>query len=404
MTIKAPLPENELERIINLSELDLDYSDLKESFKDLTRLATIITGADISLINLIDSVTQWTIASHGIELDRMEREESVCQYTITGADSFEVKSLSNDERFKEKFYVAGDPHLDYYFGIPLKSGNGSNIGALCVMDKAAQAIPEEKVMILEIVADEIVSRLKLLKAIGDQRNIIRENLENKKQLLDRLRSPLSGILSLLDLLTDPENGISPAEVMEYIKLIQISTRSVLGIANEEFSSATKLSDLPLLEVDEFNLITLKKKLFQLYQPQADEKKISLLITTNPDKDVLPFAKNKLISIIGSLLSNALRYTAENGKVEITLDLKIKAHTNELEVKLIHRGAELSKENVELILQGAKVLTEGNGKEIGLGFGLTLAKQLIDSLGGTLDIQSEHQKLIFVINVPQMRKF
>ena len=53
-----PVPANEMDRIIRLSELDLDYSDLSDNFKDLTHLAAKVSGTDISLVNIIDSFTQ----------------------------------------------------------------------------------------------------------------------------------------------------------------------------------------------------------------------------------------------------------------------------------------------------------------------------------------------------------
>ncbi len=85
------LPANEADRLLELSSYDLDYSDMKDRFSDLTRLAAKIAGVPISLINLIDSYTQWTIADFGLDIEQMPREKSVCQYTISGDFSFRGK-------------------------------------------------------------------------------------------------------------------------------------------------------------------------------------------------------------------------------------------------------------------------------------------------------------------------
>lgn len=82
MKLNFPMPEKEMERLLALTDFDLDYSNLQENFKDLTKLAAKVSGTDISLVNLIDSYTQWTVSSHGLLLEQMPREESVCQYTI----------------------------------------------------------------------------------------------------------------------------------------------------------------------------------------------------------------------------------------------------------------------------------------------------------------------------------
>lgn len=54
--VLSPVPEKEYERILDLSELDLDYTNLSEQFNDLTKLAAKVAGTEISLINLIDSL------------------------------------------------------------------------------------------------------------------------------------------------------------------------------------------------------------------------------------------------------------------------------------------------------------------------------------------------------------
>lgn len=50
---RAPLPDNEMDRIIRLSEFNLDFSAHQDSFKDLAKLAANIAGTNISLVNLI---------------------------------------------------------------------------------------------------------------------------------------------------------------------------------------------------------------------------------------------------------------------------------------------------------------------------------------------------------------
>lgn len=142
--MKPPIPQNEDERVWALTELDIDYSDTSDLLKDLVELAAKIAGTKISLINLIDTYTQWTVANFGLPIDQIKREDSVCQYTITQDGSFEVKSLSADERFKDKFYVVDDPNLEYYFGIPLATQDGLNLGALCVLDTSVKTLSPEK--------------------------------------------------------------------------------------------------------------------------------------------------------------------------------------------------------------------------------------------------------------------
>jgi GAF domain-containing protein len=159
MNVVPPMPSNEIDRLLKLSEFDVDYADMQDALKDLTKLAAKVAGTSISLINLVDVFTQWTISNFGLPLEQMAREDSVCQYTIMAKENFEVKNLTGDGRFSDKFYVTGGPKVTYYFGVPLQTTDGYNIGALCVLDQVGKEITPEKAELLKIIADEIVNRL-----------------------------------------------------------------------------------------------------------------------------------------------------------------------------------------------------------------------------------------------------
>lgn len=66
--MQPPIPKNEDERVWALTEYDIDYSDTASLLKDLVELAAKIAGTKISLINLIDTYTQWTVANFGLPL------------------------------------------------------------------------------------------------------------------------------------------------------------------------------------------------------------------------------------------------------------------------------------------------------------------------------------------------
>ncbi|WP_207531666.1 GAF domain-containing sensor histidine kinase [Desertivirga arenae] len=404
MTIKYPLPANEFERIINLSEFDLDYTNLQDSFENLARLAAKIAGSEISLVNLIDTYTQWTISSHGISLDQMGREESVCQYTIVETDKFEVSDLTADDRFKNKFYVVGDPHLKYYYGIPLRTKEGINIGALCVMDKETKILTPEKTEMLQIIAEEVVNRLKAFKAIAQLQAALKESNETKKRIVHDVRGPLAGIIGLTEIIAEQGDSNKIEEVMEFINLINKSSSSILDLANEILTSEKKLEKAPALKADEYNQLVLKEKLLQLYTPQAMNKNIKFEVHTAADTEVIPFSKNKLLQIIGNLISNAIKFTPEGGQVVVDLKLKIGTHTNDLIIQVRDTGIGLSQESIDAVVKGQGSSTNGTEGEIGFGFGLALVKHLVETLDGILNINSiPGKETIFEISLPQPQK-
>lgn len=398
--IQTPIPKNELERIIELSEFDLDYSDLESNFKDLTLLAAKVAGTPpISLINLIDSFTQWTISSYGFDLEQMPREDSVCQYTIMDDQEFEVKNLASDERFKDRNYVKDDPQLRYYLGVPLKTANGTNIGALCVLDYASdKLLTPEKVELLKIIAAEIVNRLTALKVIENLKHKLAEAKETQKRVAHDIRGPIGGIIGLAQMISSQGDDNQLDEVLEFINLIQKSGSSLLELADEILSENAQERKL---QKDEYNLLLLKEKLEQLYVPQALNKSISFEVTIQTESAKIPFSRNKILQIVGNLISNAMKFTPQNGKVQVFLDLLTENGNRTLKMTVEDNGAGITEEKINEIKSGQASSTDGTAGEMGYGFGLTLVKHLVEGLKGTMQIESQIGKgTSFTILLPQ----
>ena len=402
-TTIIPMPANEMERLKTLSDLDLDYSALDENFKSLSKLAAKIAGTDVSMVNLIDSLTQWTIGSHGLEINQMDREDSVCQYTIIEKEELEVKDLSADERFKEKFYVSGNPGLRYYYGVPLRANNGSHLGAWCVLDTQTRILTTEKVEMLKIIADEIVNRLNALKILESLRGQVSDVNENQRRVAHDIRGPLGGIIGLARIISEQGYENTMEEVLEFINLIQKGGNSILELADEILSiNNTAQIKETALGSDEFNQIALKEKLIKLYQPQAVNKKVNFAVMTNAETHAIPFLKNKLLQIVGNLISNAIKFTPDGGsvRVHLGLDVDFVGH-NTLKIMVKDTGVGISAEKITQILNGQGETTAGTSGEQGYGFGLALVKHLVDSLKGTMDITSQiGAGTTFMISLPQ----
>lgn len=393
----SPKPDNELERLIGLSNIDLDFTNLEDSFKDLTLLATKVTGTEISLINIIDSFTQWTIANQGLELKQMPREDSVCQYTIMSDKPLEVQDLRLDDRFSTKLYVKGADGLRFYYGMPLQLSPGLNVGALCVLDKEVKALSPEKIELLEIIAQTVVKRLKSIQALALLGAKLNQSDASKKKAAHDIRGPLGGIIGLSELMAEQGATGNIAEFMEYINMINKSGRSLLDLADEILSEG---SVQPLAE-SEFNLPVFRDKLLKLYQPQAKFKNVDLEISLNAGNESVPFSKNKLLQIAGNLISNAIKFTGEGGKVSVHLGLSLAATEKLLTITVIDTGVGLDAEVINQILAGKAQTTTGTGGEKGYGFGLSLVSHLVESLNGLITVSSAPgEGAKFEVTLPQ----
>lgn len=399
--MQAPIPHNEDERVWALTEFDIDYSDTSDLLKDLVELAAKIAGTQISLVNLIDTYTQWTVANFGLPIDQMKREDSVCQYAIMQDDQFEVKSLSSDERFKDKFYVVDNPNLEYYFGIPLATQDGLNLGALCVFDSAAKTLSPEKVELLKIVAKEVVNRLTTIKYIQNLKSKVVEVNENNKKVAHDIRGPLSGIIGLAQMVTEHGQSQKLDDILEIMKLIQRAGNSLLDLATEILNAEDQQAK-GVVKTDGFTLKAFKEKLEKLYTPQAANKQINLSFQIKVGQEQKAIPKNKLLQIAGNLITNAIKFTDPEGTIKVELNIhSITGSGQTLEILVADSGVGLTNEEMDAILKGMKTSSSGTTGEKGYGFGLSLVKRLIDELHGSLDIQSEKGKgTRFTVTLPQ----
>ncbi|WP_316822964.1 GAF domain-containing sensor histidine kinase [Pedobacter gandavensis] len=377
-----PLPQNEMQRLLNLSELDLDYSELFEEFKDLAMLAAKIAGTDISLINLIDSYTTWTISGYGLDIQQVPREESLCQYTILGEPQFEVSDLTKDQRFENKDFTKPPMSLRYYLGVPLTGPEGYQIGSLCVVHTQPKHMSPEKIEMLKIIANQVINRIQTYRAINELKGQLKNANVTKSKVAHDIRGPLAGIIGLSDIIVQQGNENKLDEVLEFIQLIHKSSKSLLELADEILTEDQQNKKLAQNEV---NLRVFKCKLEDLYGGQAKNKNINLEIEVIEGNTLWAFPKNKLLQITGNLISNAIKFTPENGRVKVELSLIEQKDQHLLDLKISDTGVGISAEALKHLEEGSNSSTKGTSGEKGYGFGLELVKHLVKGLGGFLDI-------------------
>ena len=405
MKFISPVPDNESERVSCLTDFDIDYSSVSHIFKDLTRLAAKVAGTEISVINLIDTYTQWTIANYGVEAEQMPREDSICQYTIATPNYFEVKELSKDERFYDKSYVKSDPQVEYYLGVPLTTQQGFNLGALCVLDKKTKNLSPEKIELLEIIAKEIVSRIVTSKEMRELKASIYHSNQTTKKVVHDISGPLSGIVGLTEIIKGNGRANDINVVLEFNQLINDAGRSLLEMTDEILEDNIPSVQLHQLETEQTTLTDLRIKLLQLYQPQAYNKNIELTVQLVTDDINQTFLRNKILPIAGNIITNAIKFTSSQGKVEVELSLFCFDDLQTLQISVADTGIGMQQEDIDRIVGGTKGSTQGTFGEQGYGFGLPVVKQLTESLGGSLNIKSVvGNGTLFLVEIPMNKNY
>ena len=149
---RAPLPEDEEQRLATLHSLGILDTPPEQRFDRLTRLAAAVlrcAGGPASASSTADR--QWFKSLHGLELVQTSREVSFCAHAVASREMLIVPDALHDARFADNPLVTGGPRIRFYVGFPLFV-EGSCIGTLCACDTRPRHVDADAVGLLRDVA------------------------------------------------------------------------------------------------------------------------------------------------------------------------------------------------------------------------------------------------------------
>ncbi|MCU4157288.1 response regulator [Carboxylicivirga sp. A043] len=210
------------------------------------------------------------------------------------------------------------------------------------------------------------------------------------------RTPLTLILTPVQKLL--EKACSPKDE-KLLKVIDKNAKQLLNLVNQ-------LLDFRKLELHGLrfnpsygNLVSFIRDEADSFSESFDKKHIKFTFKHEMDELMLSFDKDKLQKVIMNLLSNALKFTPENGRVSMVLSMDEQVQKAKIEIK--DTGVGIKKSDLEKVF--IRFYQADNNKKLGLsgsGIGLNLARELVQLHNGSIGVESEEGKgAVFTILLP-----
>lgn len=208
-----------------------------------------------------------------------------------------------------------------------------------------------------------------------------------------IRTPMNAIVGFAVLLArDAEN---PEEVRKYTKKISASSQHLLSLINDVLDMSKIESGKTSLDVSEFKLPQLLEEIYTIVLPQAKAKSQSFEIYADGKlPELLLGDKLHLNQILLNMLSNAVKYTPLGGKIGFTVKKLPKTSPQCVNIRFIIKdnGYGMTPEFVKKIFDPfAREVTHATAGIQGTGLGMAITKNLIDLMGGTIEVDSEIDK-------------
>lgn len=205
-----------------------------------------------------------------------------------------------------------------------------------------------------------------------------------------IRTPMNAVLGFTTLLSrDAEN---PDKVREYTKKIMASGQHLLSLINDILDVSKIESGKVVLNVEEFTLKDLVSSVDAIIRPMAAdrEQKFSLEVTGIKHERLMG-DETRINQILINLLSNAVKYTQPGGNIWLRI-IGLKQRSNQYEhirIEVQDNGYGMTQEYLETIFDAfTRAENSTTNKVQGTGLGMAITKNIIELMGGTIEVSSE----------------
>ena len=205
-----------------------------------------------------------------------------------------------------------------------------------------------------------------------------------------IRTPMNAIIGMTSLIR--HDAGNKAKVIEYADKIDISSQHLLGILNDVLDMSKIEAGKTVFKYTDFSILDFITELNTIFHSQIDEKNQTLtIIKENIRHEWVNGDQVHLMQIFSNLVSNAVKYTQEGGKIQFLVEeCETKSSVYAKYRFLVSdNGMGMSADFKDTIFDAfTRAESSMTNKIQGIGLGMAITKNLIEAMGGTIDVESE----------------
>ena len=283
------------------------------------------------------------------------------------------------------------------FILLLFAGLFYSISRLSLADQKAEYEKRKNELHLQTMKEmEVVNqKLKKAKNVATEALQTAENANKAKtdflsNMSHDIRTPMNAIIGITSLIR--HDAGNKAKVIEYAEKIDISSQHLLGIINDVLDMSKIEAGKTVFKYSDFSILDLVQELDTIFHTQIYEKQQTLtIIKENIQHEWVNGDQVHLMQIFSNLLSNAVKYTQEGGEIQFFVEeCETKSSVYAKYRFLVSdNGMGMSADFKETIFDPfTRAESSVTNKVQGTGLGMAITKNLVEAMGGTIDVDSE----------------
>lgn len=361
---------DEITNIISImtSEMKQSLNDVKKQKREIEAILLHMTDGIIAFDKDGNIMIINPVAKELLNIENEKNFDQIFEKLDVEINKEAIMYLENWTSLEQKINI-GEKNINIYFA-PYKDENNLSSGVIAVVQDITEHVKLDN-MRKEFVAD----------------------------VSHELKTPITSIIGYADTLQEGEYDRATQE--KFLSVISSEGRRMADLVSDLLTLSRYDTNRVTGNITEFDLGELAKKCQEKLEIEIEKKHQEVECYVTADVPPIKADKNGIERVILNVLSNAVKYTPENGNIKIYVGFVY----NDAYIKVIDNGIGIPKEDLGRVFERFYRVDKARSREMGgTGLGLSIAKEIIEQNKGSIDIKSEYGKgTEVVIRIPALKK-